>query len=112
MSVNPPIPSQAKRIAEECQYMARVLGNHQNDQLTLKASQVTLLVTALLNAGNVLAVIDKLDPAQCNAPVGWRRTTGFDPDGRLYVQFTQLEPKDVPVQVEPPPMPETYGHPG
>jgi hypothetical protein len=96
-----PKDSLAKRLATECQSLARQLGNHQNDKLELPARDVQKLTTTLLNAGNVMAAIDKIDPMG-PPPAGWQRTSAFDGDGRLTIMF---------VQVDSTPPPAEYGHP-
>lgn len=85
--VKPTANTTAKMIATECQNLARVLGNHQDDQLTLKARDCTRLVSALSSAGNVLATLDQFDPSG-PAPTGYEKKIGYDPEGNVTVTFT------------------------
>ncbi len=106
-SVPPPAArTTARAVALECQSLARQLGNHQDDQLTLKARDAAKLVTALCNAGNVLDALDAFDPSG-PAPAGYIKKLGYDPDGNVTCTFTQTPP-DRPAA---PPMVEGYGHP-
>lgn len=101
----PQTATQARGIANECQALARLLGNYQNDRLELKARDAMRLVTVLSNAGNVLATLDEFDPSG-PAPTGYAKKLGYDPDGNVTCTFTHLVPPKVVA-----PMVEGYGHP-
>lgn len=100
------VATECKTVAETCQQYARALGNHQNDKLELKARDAQKVVTALLNAGNILSALDRFDPAGA-APEGWTRRTAYDAQGRACVTFEQATAAEATV---PPPV-EGYGHP-
>lgn len=94
-----PVTSRAAGLAGECQRLARQYTDRQNaPETVLTPTAVTRLVSALTSAGNVLATLDKFDPAG-PAPEGYERTISRTEDGRLVVSFTELP---VPEHTETP----------